>query len=50
MVAGAVACVAIDVTGQVQVMIAVFDFPAWSDGDDDHVPELIVDWVEHDSE
>lgn len=31
-----------------QVMIAVFDFPGWSDGEDDaHVPVLEVDWIEH---
>lgn len=36
-------------TYPMQVMIAVFDFPARSDGDDDHVPELIVEWVQHDS-
>jgi hypothetical protein len=31
-----------------QVMIAVFDFPAWTTGsDEDHVPELVVDWVAH---
>ena len=35
-------------TYPLQMMIAVFDFPAWSDGtDDDHVPELVVDWVAH---
>lgn len=29
-----------------QVMVAVFDFPAWSLGGDDHlVPELEIDWV-----
>jgi Glycosyl hydrolases family 16 len=29
-----------------QVMMAVFDFPGWSTGEDhDQVPELIVDWV-----
>jgi hypothetical protein len=29
-----------------QVMIAVFDFPGWSRGDDDRlVPSLLVDWV-----
>lgn len=33
-------------TYPLQVMIAVFDFPEWSDGSDDHlVPELVVDWV-----
>lgn len=35
-------------TYPMQIMIAVFDFPAWSNGDDhDHVPELVVDWVMH---
>lgn len=30
-----------------QIMIAVFDFPEWSTGDDDHlVPELVVDWID----
>ena len=29
-----------------QLMLAVFDFPAWSVGDDDHlVPRLVVDRV-----
>ena len=29
-----------------QVMVAVFDFPEWSVGDDDHlVPELVVDRI-----
>jgi hypothetical protein len=29
-----------------QVMVAVFDFPAWSRGDDDHLePVLEVDWI-----
>jgi hypothetical protein len=29
-----------------QLMIAVFDFPEWSVGDDDHlVPRLVVDRV-----
>jgi len=29
-----------------QMMLAVFDFPAWSEGDDDHlVPEIVVDWI-----
>jgi len=29
-----------------QVMVAVYDFPEWSTGDDDHlVPELVVDWI-----
>lgn len=33
-------------TYPMQVMIAVFDFPEWSDGHDDHlVPELVVDWI-----
>ena len=33
-------------TYPMQVMVAVFDFPAWSTGDDDHlVPSLSVDWV-----
>ena len=33
-------------TYPMQVMVAVFDFPAWSTGDDDHVvPELAVDWI-----
>jgi hypothetical protein len=33
-------------TYPMQVMIAVFDFPAWSTGeDDDLVPELDVDWI-----
>jgi hypothetical protein len=33
-----------------QVMLAVFDFPAWSSGDDDHlVPELHVDWIAGDT-
>ncbi|GAA4367112.1 glycoside hydrolase family 16 protein [Nocardioides caricicola] len=33
-------------TYPMQVMIAVFDFPEWSDGSDDQlVPELVVDWV-----
>ena len=32
----------------VQIMIAVFDFPAWSSGDDGaHVPELVVEHVAH---
>lgn len=30
-----------------QIMIAVFDFPGWSvQGDREHVPELVVDWIE----
>lgn len=30
-----------------QIMLAVFDFPAWDDGSHDkHMPELIVDWIE----
>jgi len=29
-----------------QLMVAVFDFPAWSTGDDEHlVPELVVDRI-----
>jgi hypothetical protein len=29
-----------------QMMLAVFDFPDWSTGDDDHlVPELVVDRI-----
>jgi hypothetical protein len=33
-------------TYSLQLMLAVFDFPEWSVGDDDHlVPELVVDWV-----
>lgn len=33
-------------TYPLQVMIAVFDFPEWSNGRDHHlVPELAVDWV-----
>jgi len=33
-------------TYPMQVMIAVFDFPEWPNGRDDHlVPELVVDWV-----
>ena len=33
-------------TYPMQVMVAVFDFPDWSDGADDHlVPALIVDWI-----
>jgi beta-glucanase (GH16 family) len=29
-----------------QIMLAVFDFPAWSRGADDHlVPQLTVDWI-----
>jgi hypothetical protein len=33
-------------TYPLQVMVAVFDFPDWSTGDDDRlVPELVVDWV-----
>jgi hypothetical protein len=33
-------------TYRLQVMIAVFDFPAWSRGDDDHlVPTLELDWI-----
>jgi hypothetical protein len=30
-----------------QVMLAVFDFPAWSTGaDEEHVPALTIDWIE----
>jgi hypothetical protein len=33
-------------TYPVQVMVAVFDFPAWSTGDDDHlVPRMVVDHI-----
>jgi hypothetical protein len=33
-------------TYPLQLMLAVFDFPEWSTGDDDHlVPELVVDRV-----
>ncbi|MCB0196892.1 MAG: glycoside hydrolase family 16 protein [Anaerolineae bacterium] len=33
-----------------QIMIAVFDFPAWDDGSNgDHVPEMVVDWIEGNS-
>jgi hypothetical protein len=33
-------------TYPMQMMLAVFDFPEWSTGDDDHlVPELVVDWI-----
>lgn len=33
-------------TYPMQMMLAVFDFPDWSTGDDDHlVPELVVDWI-----
>jgi hypothetical protein len=33
-------------TYPMQVMVAVFDFPEWSTGDDDHlVPALTVDWI-----
>jgi len=33
-------------TYPMQLMIAVFDFPEWSTGDDDHlVPRLVVDRV-----
>ena len=33
-------------TYPLQVMIAVFDFPDWSDGNDDHlVPTLDIDWI-----
>lgn len=31
---------------RMQLMLAVFDFPEWSTGDDDHlVPSMSVDWV-----
>jgi hypothetical protein len=31
---------------RLQVMIAVFDFPEWSRGDDDHlVPAYEIDWI-----
>jgi hypothetical protein len=33
-------------TYPLQAMVAVYDFPEWSVGDDDHlVPELVVDHV-----
>jgi hypothetical protein len=33
-------------TYPLQLMLAVFDFPEWSVGDDDHlVPELVVDSI-----
>jgi hypothetical protein len=33
-------------TYPLQVMVAVFDFPAWSRGDDEHlVPAYELDWV-----
>jgi beta-glucanase (GH16 family) len=33
-------------TYPLQVMIAVFDFPGWTNGSDDMLePELIVDWI-----
>jgi hypothetical protein len=33
-------------TYPMQLMVAVFDFPEWSTGDDDHVvPTLTVDWI-----
>ncbi len=36
-------------TYPMQLMLAVFDFPEWSTGDDDHlVPELVVDWIRTD--
>jgi hypothetical protein len=28
-----------------QLMVGVFDFPEWSTGDDDVVPQLVVDHV-----
>ena len=34
-------------TYPMQAMFAVFDFPGWSTGDDDHlVPSLDIDWIE----
>lgn len=30
-----------------QIMIAVFDFPAWPSANPEHVPELVVDYVSH---
>jgi beta-glucanase (GH16 family) len=33
-------------TYPLQLMVAVYDFPEWSAGDDDHlVPELVVDHI-----
>jgi hypothetical protein len=33
-------------TYPMQLMVAVFDFPQWSRGTDDHlVPEMVVDWI-----
>lgn len=33
-------------TYPLQVMVGVFDFPAWSTGDDDHqVPSMTIDWI-----
>jgi hypothetical protein len=33
-------------TYPMQLMVAVYDFPEWSVGDDAHlVPELVVDWI-----
>jgi hypothetical protein len=33
-------------TYPLQVMVAVFDFPDWSQGDDDHlVPAYELDWI-----
>ena len=33
-------------TYDLQLMLAVFDFPSWSTGADDELePELVVDWV-----
>jgi hypothetical protein len=33
-------------TYPMQLMVAVYDFPDWSVGEDDHlVPELVVDWI-----
>jgi beta-glucanase (GH16 family) len=36
-------------TYPMQAMLAVFDFPGWSTGDDDHlVPSFDIDWVSGD--
>jgi hypothetical protein len=33
-------------TYPMQAMLAVFDFPEWSDGHDDHVvPSFSIDWI-----
>ena len=32
-------------TYPLQLMLAVFDFPERSDGDDHLVPSLVVDWI-----